>query len=54
VKVVVVDSAQDRVFCAGANIWMLARAPTAFKVNFCKYTNETRLYLEDASRRARA
>lgn len=49
VKVVVVTSAKDRIFCAGANIPMLASSPHAFKVNFCKFTNETRLYLEDAS-----
>ncbi|MCC7064192.1 MAG: benzoyl-CoA-dihydrodiol lyase [Planctomycetes bacterium] len=50
VKVVVVGSAQERAFCAGANIWMLAESTHPFKVNFCKYTNETRLSLEDASR----
>lgn len=50
VKVVIVDSALDRVFCAGANIPMLASSTHAFKVNFCKFTNETRLYLEDASK----
>ncbi|MBL8748029.1 MAG: benzoyl-CoA-dihydrodiol lyase [Planctomycetes bacterium] len=50
VKVVVVGSAQERAFCAGANIWMLADSTHPFKVNFCKYTNETRLSLEDASR----
>jgi benzoyl-CoA-dihydrodiol lyase len=49
VKVVVVGSAQERAFCAGANIWMLADSTHPFKVNFCKYTNETRLSLEDAS-----
>jgi benzoyl-CoA-dihydrodiol lyase len=49
VKVVVVGSAQERAFCAGANIWMLAASTHPFKVNFCKYTNETRLSLEDAS-----
>ncbi|HEX5053011.1 MAG TPA: 2,3-epoxybenzoyl-CoA dihydrolase [Planctomycetota bacterium] len=49
VKVVVVGSAQERAFCAGANIWMLASSTHPFKVNFCKYTNETRLSLEDAS-----
>ncbi len=48
-KVVVVGSAQERAFCAGANIWMLAESTHPFKVNFCKYTNETRLSLEDAS-----
>lgn len=49
VKVVVIDSAVDRVFCAGANIPMLGSSAHSFKVNFCKFTNETRLYLEDAS-----
>ena len=49
VKVVVVKSGQQRVFCAGANIPMLGSSTHAFKVNFCKFTNETRLYLEDAS-----
>jgi benzoyl-CoA-dihydrodiol lyase len=37
------------VFCAGANINMLASSTHAFKVNFCKFTNETRLAIEDAS-----
>lgn len=45
----IVDSALDRVFCAGANIPMLSSSTHAFKVNFCKFTNETRLYLENAS-----
>src|SRR3954463_1870916 len=49
VKVVVVGSGRDRIFCAGANIHMLASSTHPFKVNFCKFTNETRLYLEDAS-----
>jgi benzoyl-CoA-dihydrodiol lyase len=49
VKVVVVTSGKDRVFCAGANIMMLSTSAHAFKVNFCKYTNETRLGIEDAS-----
>ncbi len=49
VKVVVVGSAQERAFCAGANIGMLGASSHPFKVNFCKYTNETRLSLEDAS-----
>lgn len=52
VKVVVVASGTDRVFCAGANIPMLASSTHAWKVNFCKYTNETRLSLEDASERS--
>ena len=49
VRVVVVTSAVDRVFCAGANIRMLASSSHPFKVNFCKYTNETRCGIEDAS-----
>src|ERR1700694_2401206 len=48
VKVVVVRSAKTRVFCAGANIRMLAGATHAHKVNFCKFTNETRNGLEDS------
>jgi benzoyl-CoA-dihydrodiol lyase len=47
VKVIVVTSATDRVFCAGANIRMLAQSTHAFKVNFCKFTNETRCSLEE-------
>src|SRR5215470_9755398 len=50
VKAVVVTSDRDRVFCSGANIQMLAASSHPFKVNFCKYTNETRLAIEDASR----
>jgi benzoyl-CoA-dihydrodiol lyase len=49
VRAVILTSGQERVFCAGANIHMLAAAPHAFKVNFCKFTNETRLAMEDAS-----
>jgi benzoyl-CoA-dihydrodiol lyase len=49
VKAVVVTSAHDRIFCSGANIYMLASATHPFKVNFCKYTNETRLAIEEAS-----
>jgi benzoyl-CoA-dihydrodiol lyase len=49
VRVVVVTSDKDRVFCSGANIYMLGSSTHAFKVNFCKFTNETRLSLEDAS-----
>lgn len=49
VKAVLVSSANDKVFCAGANIPMLGTSPHAFKVNFCKYTNETRCGIEDAS-----
>ena len=49
VRAVVLTGAYDRVFCAGANIRMLSQAPHAFKVNFCKFTNETRGSIEDAS-----
>ena len=49
VKALVVGSGQERAFCAGANIWMLAESTHPFKVNFCKFTNETRLAIEDAS-----
>ncbi len=50
VKTVVVGSAKDRIFSSGANIHMLGLSPHGFKVNFCKFTNETRLGIEDASR----
>ena len=50
VRAVVVEGGYDRVFCAGANIRMLAQATHAFKVNFCKFTNETRCGIEEASR----
>jgi benzoyl-CoA-dihydrodiol lyase len=50
VKAVVVDSGIDRCFCAGANIPMLGGSKHAFKVNFCKFTNETRMSIEDSSR----
>src|SRR5947208_1983806 len=49
VKVVVLRSGKNRVFCAGANIRMLAGATHAHKVNFCKFTNEKRNFIEDAS-----
>jgi benzoyl-CoA-dihydrodiol lyase len=49
VRTVVLTSAKDKVFCAGANIRMLASAPHEQKVNFCKFTNETRNAIEDAS-----
>jgi len=49
VKVILLRSAKPRVFCAGANIRMLASATHAHKVNFCKFTNETRNGMEDAS-----
>jgi len=49
VHAVVVTSLKERVFCAGANIFMLRGSSHAAKVNFCKFTNETRLAIEDAS-----
>jgi len=49
VRAVIVTSGKEKVFCAGANIRMLAAAPHAWKVNFCKFTNETRNGIEDAS-----
>jgi len=49
VKAVVVTSGKDRMFCAGANIKMLASSAHSWKVNFCKFTNETRNGIEDAS-----
>ncbi len=52
VEVVVLTSAKERVFCSGANIYMLARASHAQKVNFCKFTNETRNGIEDSSARS--
>ena len=49
VRTVVITSLKERVFCAGANIFMLGGSTHEFKVNFCKFTNETRLAIEDAS-----
>jgi benzoyl-CoA-dihydrodiol lyase len=49
VKAVVLRSGKDGVFCAGANIRMLGQATHGHKVNFCKFTNETRLAIEDAT-----
>jgi benzoyl-CoA-dihydrodiol lyase len=49
VGAVIVTSGKDRIFCAGANIFMLAGSSHAWKVNFCKFTNETRCGIEDAS-----
>ncbi len=49
VHAVVVSSLKERIFCAGANIMMLRGSSHAWKVNFCKFTNETRLAIEDAS-----
>src|SRR5947207_4060126 len=50
VTVVVITSLKPRIFCAGANIYMLGTSSHAFKVNFCKFTNETRCAIEDDSR----
>jgi|RhiMethySRZTD1v2_1073278.scaffolds.fasta_scaffold01778_21 benzoyl-CoA-dihydrodiol lyase len=50
VRVVVVTSLKPRIFCAGANIYMLGSSSHAFKVNFCKFTNETRCAIEDDSK----
>jgi len=50
VKVVVFTSAKERMFCSGANIYMLGKSSHAWKVNFCKFTNETRNGIEDSSR----
>jgi benzoyl-CoA-dihydrodiol lyase len=49
VRTVVINSLKERIFCAGANIFMLRGSSHALKVNFCKFTNETRLAMEDAS-----
>jgi benzoyl-CoA-dihydrodiol lyase len=50
VRSVVITGARPRVFCSGANIYMLGQSTHAWKVNFCKFTNETRNGIEDASR----
>lgn len=50
VKVVVFESAKERIWCSGANIYMLGLSTHAWKVNFCKFTNETRNGLEDSSK----
>ncbi len=52
VRAVVITSLKPRIFCAGANIYMLSTSSHAFKVNFCKFTNETRCAIEDDSRRS--
>jgi benzoyl-CoA-dihydrodiol lyase len=52
VRVVVLTSGKERVFCSGANIYMLGQANHAEKVNFCKFTNETRNGIEDSSARS--
>jgi benzoyl-CoA-dihydrodiol lyase len=53
VRCLVITSAKDRMFCSGANIYMLGLSSHAWKVNFCKFTNETRNGIEDASRYSR-
>lgn len=50
VACVVISSAKERMFCAGANIYMLGQSSHGWKVNFCKFTNETRNGMEDSSR----
>ena len=50
IRTVVFASAKNRIFCSGANIYMLGLSTHAWKVNFCKFTNETRIGIEDASR----
>ncbi|RZJ12262.1 MAG: benzoyl-CoA-dihydrodiol lyase, partial [Acidovorax sp.] len=50
VRTVIVTSAKDRIFCSGANIFMLGVSSHAWKVNFCKFTNETRNGIEDSSK----
>src|SRR5207244_10338815 len=49
VKAVILTSGKSRMFCSGANIYMLGTSTHAWKVNFCKFTNETRNGIEDAS-----
>src|SRR6201993_3736121 len=52
IRSVVISSAKNRIFCSGANIYMLGLSSHAWKVNFCKFTNETRNGIEDASRQS--
>ncbi|RME04308.1 MAG: benzoyl-CoA-dihydrodiol lyase [Planctomycetota bacterium] len=52
VSVVCIESARQDIFCAGANIYMLASSSHSHKVNFCKFTNETRLQIEEATERS--
>ena len=52
VRVVVLTSGKEKIFCSGANIYMLGQSSHAWKVNFCKFTNETRNGMEDSSRRS--
>ncbi|MDQ6849698.1 MAG: 2,3-epoxybenzoyl-CoA dihydrolase [Actinomycetota bacterium] len=53
VRAVILTSGKDKIFCAGANIRMLAGSPHPWKVNFCKFTNETRNGIEDAAQNSR-
>lgn len=53
VRSVIIASAKNRIFCSGANIYMLGLSSHAWKVNFCKFTNETRNGIEDSSRHSR-
>ncbi len=53
VHTVVITSLKERIFCAGANIFMLRGSTHSWKVNFCKFTNETQLAMEDASANSR-
>src|SRR5215831_2697049 len=50
IRTVVLASGKNRILCSGANIYMLGLSTHAWKVNFCKFTNETRIGIEDASR----
>ncbi|MEN3292639.1 MAG: benzoyl-CoA-dihydrodiol lyase [Burkholderiales bacterium] len=50
VRTVIITGGRDRIFCSGANIFMLGKSSHSWKVNFCKFTNETRNGLEDSSR----
>ena len=52
VSVVCIESADETVFCAGANIFMLGQSSHSHKVNFCKFTNETRINMEEATRKS--
>src|SRR5207248_7332772 len=52
VKTVVITSCKSRMFCSGANIYMLVTSSHASKVNFCKFTNETRNGIEDSSQQS--
>lgn len=52
VGAVLIESAKDRVFCAGANIGMLAQSDHGLKINFCKFTNETRMAIEEATEKS--